>query len=271
MRIMASNFGDRCAFHHQIHDHIIYKVSEHIHQYAELVFVLDGKIKIKVDGSEEYLSAGDAAFVFPFQMHSFSSNDPVRIAMYLFSPAVMIDLLSDHEGKVGIRGKFVPRETTVNILKERILGIKEPEIYDIKAFLYLALSDYLEKTPMRNSIAGTNVVSKVISYLNDHYTENVDLSMVAHDLGYSANYLSHCIKKLYGLNFCSVLASLRIEKARGLLVASGKTLTEISYECGFGSERSFLRQFKENAGVTPSEFRKRYFVGKRPEPSVMYW
>jgi len=270
MRIMASNFGDGCAFHHQIHNRV-YKVSPHIHQYAELVFVLEGKTRITVDGVEEYLSAGDAAFVFPFQTHSFVSKEVNKIAMYLFSPSAMVDLLSAHEGKVGVRSRFCPAATTIEVLNERIIGIEEPKIYDIKAFLYLALGDYLEKTPLRSSITGTGVVSKVIIYLNKHFREDVSLSSVAHDLGYNANYLSHCIKRLYGMNFCSVLAALRIEAARKLLITTDKSLTEISYECGFGSERSFLRQFKSNTAFTPTEFRKHFYVGEIPPPNVVCW
>ncbi len=270
MRIMASNFGEGCAFHHQLHDSV-YKVSEHIHQYAELIFVLEGETRITVDGVQERLCAGDAAFIFPFQIHSFKSREVNRIAMYLFSPAAMMDMFSSREGTVGVRSGFIPSQTTLSVLNERIIGIDEPKIYDIKAFLYLALGDYLEKTPLRNSITGTSVVSKVIIYLNDHFKEDVSLTGVARDLGYSANYLSHCIKRLYGMNFCSVLASLRIEAARKLLTSSNKSLTEISYECGFGSERSFLRQFKSNTGFTPSEFKRRFYVGKRPSPKVVYW
>ena len=94
----------------------------------------------------------------------------------------------------------------------------------------------------------------------EHFTEPITLDSVANALGYSANYLSHCIQKLYGLNFCTALSSLRIERARSLLTSSDKSITEICYESGFGSERSFLRQFKSIMGFSPSEYRKRFFV-----------
>ena len=270
MRIMATNFGDKPAFHHQINNWR-YKVSSHIHQYAELIFVLEGRTKITVDGSETWLEEGDAAFVFPFQVHSFTSREVNKIAMYLFSPSALVDLLSAHEGKVGECAAFKPSALTVSMLKERILGIDEPKIYDIKAFLYLSLTDYLENTTLKESFSGTGVVSKVVTYLHYHFKEDVSLESVGKELGYSANYLSHCIKRLYGMNFCSVLAAIRVEYARRLLAQTDKPLTEISFECGFGSLRSFLRQFKANTGFTPSYFRSHYFTGVKPEPKVIYW
>ena len=270
MRIMATNFGDRPAFHHQLNTWR-YKVSAHIHQYAELVFVLEGRTKITVDGKEEWLEAGDAAFVFPFQVHSFTSRDENKIAMYLFSPAALLDLLSAHDGKVGDSAKFQPSALTLSSLNERILGKEEPKIYDIKAFLYLSLTDYLESATLKESVLGNDVVSKVITHLHYHFKDEVSLETVGRDLGYSANYLSHCIKRLYGMNFCSVLAAIRVEHARRLLSQTDNSLTEISFECGFGSLRSFLRQFKANTGFTPSEYRGRFFTGAKPEPKIIYW
>ena len=208
MRIMAGNFGDKPAFHYQVNNWR-YKVSAHIHQYAELVFVLEGRTKVTVDGKEEWLEEGDGAFIFPFQVHSFTSRDINKIALYLFSPSAMLDLLSAQEGMVGKGALFKPSELTLSMLKERILPNDPPKIYDIKAFLYLSLNDFLAQNELRPSFSGTDIVSKVITYLHGHFKEETSLEAVAKDLGYSANYLSHCIKRLYGMNFCSLLASLR--------------------------------------------------------------
>ena len=267
---MGSNFGETPAFSHQLHNKK-YRVWSHIHQYAELVFVLEGSMRVTVDGTEQTLEAGDAAFVFPFQTHSFASSEVNKIAMYLFSPAAMLDFLQAHEGKVGCGAKFRPTEPTLSVFCANILGVDNPSVYHIKAFLYLSLNDYLEQNELRDSLSGTNVVAKVIKYMNSHYNEQISLEDVAQAIGYSANYLSHCITKLYGLNFCSVLASLRTERARTLLTQTVMSVTEIAYECGFGSQRSFLRQFKSLTGFTPTTYRTRFFVGKTEPPKTIYW
>ena len=152
-------------------------------------------------------------------------------------------------------------------------------IYQYNRFLIITyynsifnyLTDFIAQNKLRDSISGTNVVSKVITYMNEHFTEQISLESVAKAIGYNANYLSHCIQKLYGLNFCTALASLRIERARYLLTSSDKSITEICYECGFGSERTFLRQFKSIIGFTPSVYRQKYFVGNTPVPNTKYY
>ena len=58
------------------------------------------------------------------------------------------------------------------------------------------------------------------------------------------------------MTFGKFLNNMRIEKAMTLLSASDKTVTEIAYECGFGSLRSFNRVFMAFAGKTPTAFKK---------------
>ena len=270
MRIMGNNFGSRAAFQHQIYNKV-YKVSNHIHQYAELIVMLEGEMRITVDEREEYIKAGEAAFIFPYQTHRMSSKSTNKLAMYLFSPATMVSFMKKHDGQVGERTVFKLKDSTIAVFKEKILNNEDFTLYNVKGFLYLALDDYLSQIPLQKSMGGTSVVSKVITYMNEHFTEPITLESVAGALGYSANYLSHCIQKLYGLNFCTILASLRIERARYLLTSSDKTTTEICYECGFGSDRTFLRQFKSIMGFSPSEYRKKYFAGPQEQPQISYF
>jgi len=67
------------------------------------------------------------------------------------------------------------------------------------------------------------------------------------------------------------LACLRIERARALITSTNKSNSEICYECGFGSERSYIRQFKSIMGFTPSEYRKKYFIGPVEGPKTEYF
>ena len=270
MRIMGSNFGSRAAFQHHIYNKI-YKVANHIHQYAELIFMLEGEMRITVDDKEEIIKAGEAAFIFPFQTHKMTSKSTNKLAMYLFSPSTMVSFMQKHESQVGERAVFTPKASTLEVFREKILNNDDFTLYNVKGFLYLVLDDYLSQTKLRSSLGGTSVVSKVIAYMHEHFTEPITLESVAGALGYSANYLSHCIQKLYGLNFCTILASLRIEKARSLLTSTDKTATEICYECGFGSERTFLRQFQSIMGFSPSVYRKKYFIGTEDKPKTSYF
>ena len=78
---------------------------------------------------------------------------------------------------------------------------------------------------------------------------------VAKALGYSESYFSRAINKTAGFGFNTLLAMIRIESAKKLLLETKKSIVEIVIECGFGSERSFYRQFKDMTGVSPLRYR----------------
>ena len=138
MRIQGVNFGQRAAFQHQIHNRI-YKVSEHIHQYAELIIMLEGETRLTVDGRIEYLKAGDAALIFPFQKHSMSSKEVNKLAMYLFSPSVISGVKALSEGKVGEASRFTVSEATEKLHRDFILEVENLSLHRVKAFLYMIL------------------------------------------------------------------------------------------------------------------------------------
>lgn len=71
-------------------------------------------------------------------------------------------------------------------------------------------------------------------------------------------YLSKYIKTTYDMSFRDWITSLRIGYAKRLLVQNLElTIAGISEKSGFQSPSHFIRLFKENAGCTPSQWRKK--------------
>jgi len=96
----------------------------------------------------------------------------------------------------------------------------------------------------------------MVAYMNEHYTSQLSLDDVARAIGYSANYLSHCIKKRFSFGYPTLLSCIRVERAKTLLAETKKSSLEIAFECGFGSERNFNRQFKNITGSTAKKYKK---------------
>ena len=60
---------------------------------------------------------------------------------------------------------------------------------------------------------------------------------------------------LPGLTFTDYLARVRIEKAKTLLLAPNRRVSEVAYEVGFQSLTHFNRVFKAITGQSPSGYR----------------
>jgi AraC-like DNA-binding protein len=52
------------------------------------------------------------------------------------------------------------------------------------------------------------------------------------------------------------LNTYRIERASGMLLNSGKSVTDIAFSCGFNDLSYFIKTFKSIKGITPAKFRK---------------
>lgn len=101
------------------------------------------------------------------------------------------------------------------------------------------------------------VISFVLEYLDKHYGEDINLNIVADKLNLTSGYLSSIFKEKTGINFSEYLNTLRIERAKELLVNIDLRIQDIALQVGYQNVNSFIRMFKRASGLTPGEYRKR--------------
>ena len=254
MKILRMTTGGDGTFRYEVHNER-YVFPQHIHHFIELTLMLDGEAVISVDDRREMLRSGQMALVFPFQNHSYDSERKSYFIIYTFSPSIISDFLQSTSGKVGERTVFDASPATLELFRARLIDSLDLSPYGIRSCLYSMLSDYSAQVSLCERASDSRALGRLAEYLNEHFSENVPLTAVARAIGYSPNYLSHCISKAFGSNYCSLLATIRAEHAKYLLRETESSVLEIALECGFGCERSFHRQFKRITGSSPREYR----------------
>lgn len=90
--------------------------------------------------------------------------------------------------------------------------------------------------------------------------DDINLAEVARHCCVSEGHLSRIFHHATGLTFREYLTQVRIERAKTLLIHSGKSVTEIAYESGFQSLSQFHRVFRKINGASPGEMRSRRSV-----------
>lgn len=257
MIIQFDNFGYRRDVRYQFVKEC-YNYGTHIHEFAEIVIPTKGDLTVTVDGKSEVLSPGKAALVFPFQAHSFHSTVENEISIFVFSTALVSDFFKKTKDMVGESSVFSISHDCLNVFNSRIKAKTTLSLYETTGFFYLLLSDFYEQVKMLPSDKTGNVSQKVIEYIKENIADDVSLAAMAASLGYSPKYLSNCINKRFGMSVPNIVSALRVEAVKPLLIGTDKSGVEICFECGFGSERSFHRQFKEITGMSPREYRTRH-------------
>ena len=91
-------------------------------------------------------------------------------------------------------------------------------------------------------------------FIDDHYSENISLSVVANKLGLSSSYLSTKFSQDMGMGFVDYVNKVRIEKACLYLKQGYYKVYEISEKVGFNDTKYFTKLFKKITGYTPKKF-----------------
>ncbi len=125
-----------------------------------------------------------------------------------------------------------------------------PDIHDTTVKYIDRIIRHLDGSTSKFSLQST------ISYIEEHFKEDISLESIADHFQTTPKYLSKMIKEQLGMNYTDYLAELRIREAKMLLIETDKSIGEIFQEAGFNNRNTFICTFKKVTGLTPSNYRK---------------
>lgn len=228
-----------------------FKCIHHCQKSFEIVYVEQGMMEAEIRGQVHQVPAGHCAMIFPFQIHAFRTPETSKITIAIFSTDFIPDFSETAKNCVPVNPvtPFAPDELPVLACAAHIYGRK--------AMLYRRCAA-LEQGGFRDAEHPTDValMTRIMSYLQEHYREPITLSQLASHLGYSYNYLSSYFHKHFGRSFSEYVNVFRVEDAARLLRSTSMPMTEIAYQAGFTTIRNFNGVFKKHFQVSPSAYRK---------------
>ncbi|MEM6771578.1 MAG: helix-turn-helix transcriptional regulator, partial [Bacteroidota bacterium] len=92
----------------------------------------------------------------------------------------------------------------------------------------------------------------VIENLDD---ASLDMTRICHGLNMSRSQVYRKIKALTGQAPSGFVRSVRLQKARQMLLTEETTISEIAYDVGFTSLNYFSSAFFKEFGIRPSKFK----------------
>ena len=96
-------------------------------------------------------------------------------------------------------------------------------------------------------------ILKVLKYINENYSEDLTLDLLAGLFFVSKYHLSHVFRREVGVSVYRYIMLKRLMVAKELLL-SGATAGEAAYACGFGDYAGFWRAFRAEYGISPKKF-----------------
>jgi YesN/AraC family two-component response regulator len=123
---------------------------------------------------------------------------------------------------------------------------------------YNLTSDFVKT--MKEFSIGHSKVQPIINYIKDNYSNPLICeNQVCEKFGISTSYLSHIFKAQTGMSFTVYIQTLRVEKAKHLIINTDDSMNIIARKIGYSSGESMLKMFKRILGLSPSQFKKNYY------------
>jgi len=116
---------------------------------------------------------------------------------------------------------------------------------------YVLFADGLRKN--------SRILNNALEIIKSSFTDpELSVQKIADTLNVSQSYLSRIYKKENSDTILSYITTKRIGLAKKLLIESDLPIKLITIEVGYLDLSSFTRKFKQQTGITPGNYRKRY-------------
>lgn len=244
--------------------------ASHLHHQIELLIVLEGTLNVTIDHKTSTLTQGMYALIFPNQLHSLKTVEQSKTLICIFDgdlchsyrklfqnniPSDNIispDNLTEHS-RIATGGLL---QLTVDAQHAQSRSASTAAL--IEGYLTLLLADIFShvSTAPRSISEDLVLEQKLLIYLDSHFTEPLSLELLSKEFGVSRFTLSRLFTDKLQTTFSYYVNSKRLDYARTLLLTTDLSVTQIALDAGFGSSRTFFREFNQTYHTTPREYRK---------------
>ena len=120
--------------------------------------------------------------------------------------------------------------------------------------MYVELAEAVDRARSRLG-SYTPPIRKAADTLRHNYSQNLSLEQLAAHVGMSPSHLSRTFSKEVGMSISQYVAALRCEEAASMLKSGDASIQEIAAYVGYLDNNYFVKVFKKQYGMTPSEYR----------------
>ncbi len=226
----------------------------------ELRFTLDGQGKLEYEGQTYTLNKGDGFLIDCRRPHLYYTDGDFWNCTILHldgsqMPYIFRAFASD--GDVTFHAESCPNFEMLQfqLLKatQKIVPYHE---YKLSCLIDILLTEILTTKTLPPHSAGNDVYSDIISYIQEHFAEDLTLDFLVRQFAVSRTNLCREFKRYTGFTFKKYVLTLRINHAKQLLGQTALSVEETAAESGFHDTAHFVQMFKQTVGVTPLQYRK---------------
>lgn len=270
-----------------------WKVPLHWHDETEFIYFKEGTFTVWLNTRELHIEAPAIMCVQAGELHSLSLSSAASESAIVFNlnilsfehydsvQAKLIRPLTDGR----LRMPFLIRNTEpifpeikncyenmeqkleeMNACSMENEVTKTASYLQIKSILFHMLSVLYQNNyflsnkslPAQNEHQIENL-KKVLSYIKENYSSPIKIEELASLVNLNPQYFCRYFKENIGKTATEYINEIRIEKAAEALAETKDKVITIAQDAGFDNIGYFIRRFKKEKGITPSEYRKNLY------------
>ncbi len=236
----------------------------HCHDTYEVLYILDGYGSFSVEGATFEVKPGTLMVIRPLEYHSMNINKdhPYERYVLYFDKENLVDdavhLLDGFMNEEDGSGKLFSAGT----LSDNVLPLFDRFEYarslpenERNLYIKILLSELIV---FLSASGGENIAqneaelgARVIKYLNENITKDMNLDKIARRFFVSKYYLCRAFKKHNGISVHGYINKKRVMYAKKL-IESGETAASAAYKVGFGDYSAFYRAYVKIIGKAPT-------------------
>jgi AraC-like DNA-binding protein len=258
----------------------------HTHLNYEIYYILEGRMRMRIGGMEHTLLPEQFILISPGVSHGavYDPDEPKVYAVFVFGlhpNSETVPRRRSPENEFVRLFERAVKETPYMISADLnacngILAEIQREATEKRPGWQVILVDYCREffiKSMRNVLkdcagdreqpeAGqANLAVSITKYMHEHYHENISLDDVSRAFHITPRHVTRIFSDYFGIGFRKTLSIYRLNYAKNYLVSTDKPVEEIAALVGISAPQTLYRLFKENEGMTISEYRKYHRQG----------
>lgn len=257
-------------------------VEPHWHECFELLYMMEGSAEQRVNEKFFTSRKHDLIILYEGDVHSTycRKGEDIKILVIKFLP----DVIGGNYSRMFESKYIIPflNHKSDNIYhltdvskNSDILFKLMMELYDefttkdvgyeiyVKGYIYQLIA-----LLVRNNIIGLynqpndynqsdiNKLDVLFKYIEEHYSEHINLQKAADMLNFSYSYFSRYFKRITGRSFKEYIDFVKICEAEKLILSTNMNISQAAYEAGFSNVSSFNRLFRRVRGYPPGNIKR---------------
>ena len=243
-------------------------VPRHWHNFFELELILDGVGSQQYNGKEYELRRGCVYFLTPADEHEVHVRQELTMYNVMFSgdrlPKTLAGALLSERQRVP---SYLDEKQLQQLSMQLELLLQEYSRADALQSLFLqsVLQSVLimglravNRLPVERPSDSAQVapLQQAVLYLQTHFAENPSLAETAAVAGMNRTYFCEQFRRHMGRGYSDYLTVLKLDSAKHQLRTGNAPVKTVCMESGFSSMSNFLRVFRSQVGMSPTEYRK---------------